>query len=834
MRRPPTWLATTAIPSRLPTRLATTAMPRRLPTRLAKTAIPAIPATLPTGLAVLAVVAQAACGRIESAESGGGAAMMRNLLRADAVEIVVRPGPLENACWKAAERIARERRVECHVIAPAQRGDPRAVRIVVAGPESELGLSILHRMGLAPVAAEGGASFTWRESTFAEPSDAVLAVLEDPDRPGLPLTLLYGNEEAELEPFLGAGGGLGGLEPGWKPSLRIYRKLEPTLEAQLSVDGWIDESRLTSRTILRTQATRGYKRISERNDPNAVWASPRLPREAIDRYLESVSGARALARSWTGGSGDVGPVRLFLHDCPEALDACVGGATLSDWNPRTRTIHALLAPDIPDDAGLTAARILAESLLGPPSAAWIADGAATFAARRHYGRDLDEWIAWLHAGGLAPGVGALVDPQATEAISPHLVLPLRAALFRFLLEGRGEAFVHSLWAGQSELLIDPELEVSFDRWLGEATSPRRAEIDARHAARRGDLLRAPFLAAVGIAESGPEPDRGFGSRQFEASLSQAGELGAGAAAFTCFAVAERDPIGLPDIGPGARARRALAPTCGDLRLFAALCQARAKGMRSLLQPRLLTAPGGPFAGTGPQNGEKGWQRFFDVYERTLVHFALLAELGSADGLSLGGGMTASTSGKTGEWGPTLEAIGWRREGWSRVVRQARGAFSGSLTWAADSGLDARELMFWDDLDLMSCDLESELDVPATSFRVQPAVQLEVEIDSGLALLEELARSHSLPLLLTQAGFRSGMPAPGGERAGRLAGIDELQAMQLNVLGQSIEKARERSTLRGVVLWRWSTDPSDRGANTCDALLRPGPARDAAAAILRGR
>ncbi|MFN0009936.1 MAG: glycoside hydrolase family 113 [Planctomycetota bacterium] len=815
----------------LPTGLATPAVTARPGTRLAK---PAPPSSLPRWLAVIALVAPAACGRIESAESGGGAAMMRHLLRAEAVEIVVRPGPLEDACWKVAERIARERRVGCRVVAPAQRGDPRAVRIVVAGPESELAISILDRMGLAPDAGEGGPSFSWRQATFADSSDAVLAVLEDPDRPGLPLTLLYGNEETELEPFLAAGEGLGGLEPGWKPSFRIYRKLEPTIEAALSFDGWIDESRLTSRAMLRIQATRGYEKISDPNDPSAVWAAPRLSREAVDRYLESVSRARALARSWAGEEGESAPVRLYLHDRPEALDACVGGAALSDWNPRTRTIHALLAPDVPDDGGLTAARIVAEDLLGPPSAAWMADGAAAFAARRHYGRDLDEWIAWLHAGGAAPGVGALVRPQATEAMSPHLVLPLRAALFRFLLEGRGEAFVRSLWTGESKLLVDPELELSFDRWLDESAAPRRSEIDARHAARRGDLLSAPFLAAVGMAEPGSEPDRGFGSRAFEESLSQARELGAGAAALTCFVVAERDPMGLPDIGPGARGRRALAATCGDLRLFAALCQARAKGMRTLLQPRLLTAPGGPLAGTGPQNGEKGWQRFFDAYSRIFMHFALLGELAGAEGLSLGGGMTASTSGKTGEWGPTLEAIGWRREGWGRVVREARGAFSGSLTWAADSLLEAQELMFWDDLDLVSCDLEPELDVLATSFRVQPAIQLEVEIDSSLALLEELARSHSLPLLLTQAGFRSGMPAPGAERAGRIAGIDELQAMQLNVLGQSIQKARQRSTLRGAVLWRWSTDPSDRGANTCDALLRPGPARDAAAAILRGR
>lgn len=788
--------------------------------------------SLQRALAVLALAGPGACSRIESAESGGGAAMMRNLLRARAVEIVVRPGPIEDACKRAAERIARERRVECRVLSPAQRGDPHAVRILVAGPDSELGAAIVRRMGLGSVAAQGRPSFRWRATTFAEPADALLAVVEDPERPGLPLTLLYGNDESELEPFLG------GLEPGWKPSLRIYRKREPRLEAPLSVTGTIDESRLVSRAFVRRQAIRGYTTSSASDDGITVEASPRLQREAIDRYLESVSRARTVTQAWAGAGGERAPIRLFLHDRPEALAACVGGATLSERNPLTREVHALLAPNVPDDAGLAAAGALAEDLLGPPSAAWIADGAATFAARRHFGRDLDEWIAWLRAGGLAPSAGALVDPQATEAISPHLVLPLRAALFRFLLEGRGEDFVRSLWVGQAELRIDPDLERSFDRWLDEATSPRRPGIDARHEVRRHELLRAPFLAAVGIEEPGPEPDRGFGSERFQESLSQARDLGAGGAAFTCYAVAERDPIGLPDLGPGlgpgARARRALAPTCGDLRLFAAVCQARTSGMRTLLQPRLLTAPGGSFAGTGPQDGETGWQRFFDGYARTIVHFALLAELAGADGISLGGGMTASTSGSSGGWRALPEEIRWRQEGWRKVVREARAAFSGSLTWAADSLVDARELSFWDDLDLIACDLEAEFDVPGTSYHTSPVMQMQVEIDSGVAALEELARAHALPLLLTQAGFRSGTPEPAAERGGRIVGSDGLQTMQMSVLGQSIEKARERAILRGVVLWRWSTDPSDLGANASDGLLRPGPAREAAAGILGGR
>ena len=784
---------------------------------------------LPGALALAAIAGAGACRRLESAEGGGGATLMRNLLRARAVEIVVRPGgPLEDACWRAAQRIEREHRVACRVVAPVQAGDPRAVRIVVAGPDSELGRAIVGRMGLNPVTEDGRSTFAWRTTRFREADDVLLAVVEDPERRGLPLTLLYANDEDELAPYLA------GIEPGWKPSLRIHSRRDARIEAPLSVGGTIDESRLVSRAIVRRTALLGHRNRPGKEAGVVVAAPPRLAAEAIDRYLDAVARARAATRAWADADGPVPEIRLVLHERAESFAAWGGGATLSAWNPATREVHALLAPDVPDDAGSAAAGALAEDLLGPPSAAWLADGAATLAAGRHYGRDLDEWIAWLREGGSIPNVGALVDARATEAISPHLVLPLRAALFRFLLEGRNEDFVRSLWRGQAELRVDPDLQRSFDRWLDDATAPRRPSIEARRESRRGALLGDAFLGAVGIEEPGSDAARGFGSERFRESLAQARELGAGGVALTCYAVAERDPPGLPDLGPGARARRALAPTCGDLRLFAALCQARAAGMRTLLQPRLLTAPGGSFAGTGPQDGEIGWQRFFDGYARILGHFALLAELAGADGLALGGGMTASTSGVTGEWRSTEQELAWRLSGWRRVIGESRAAFSGTITWTADSQIDALEHAFWGELDLVACDLEAEFDVPGTSFHAPPEAQVRVTIDSGLAVLEEIARSNGKPLLLTQAGFRAGAPEPAAEGAGRIAGLDGLQRMQIGALAGAIGEARKRGILRGVVLWRWSTDPSDRGANPADGLLRPGPARDAAKRLLQSK
>src|SRR5262249_25792619 len=123
---------------------------------------------------------------------------------------------------------------------------------------------------------------------------------------------------------------------------------------------------------------------------------------------------------------------------------------------------------------------------------------------------------------------------------------------------------------------------------------------------------------------------------------------------------------------------------------------------------------GTLAGIGPQGEEAGWQRLFDGYARYAVHVGLLAELADADGLLLGGGMVESTSLGLDSRNPSAKDAGgrisgWKREGWPKVIRAARGAFAGTISWTAGSMVEASSLPFWGDLDLVACDLEPELD-----------------------------------------------------------------------------------------------------------------------------
>lgn len=766
----------------------------------------------------LSLVVLDACSRVEPAGEGGGAALMRNLLRARSLEIVAEPGPIQEACREAAERITRRRGVECRVLGPDESGDPRAPRILVGGawlrPTSDLAASL----GVEVDARDGRTSFTYRRRAYTRRHDALVAVWEDPERPGLPLTLLLANHPLALTRLAAR------IEPGWKPWIRFYRAGELSLEGPLSVDGRILENLLVDLDAARAGALAAYVAQSDRE---GLWiaAAPELDTPRREAYLAAVARARAETFRWAGSAETPRVLRMILHARPENLAACVPGAQLSSWNHAKNEVHALVAPSIPDDGGSAAARALAEELLGHPAQAWLADGAAVYASGIWWGQDLWRWTAGLRLGGIAVAIASLVDPLAEEVNSSHAILPLRAALFRFLLESRGEGQVRGLWQGTIELTVDAELERTFQSWLDDLAAQQRPTIEARRNGRAAALLSGPFLSAVAIEEPSRSPQRGFGSERFLQSLRDVRGIGARGVVLTCFVAAERDPTAVPDPIDG---HGPLEPFETDLRIFAGLLQARASGMKTILQPHLLTAPAGTIAGTGPQGDENGWRRFFDGYGRYAVHVALLAELAEADGLVLGGGMTESTTREVGRGGSDDLVVGWKRQGWSEVIRLARGAFSGMLTWAAASTFEVQGLLFWGDLDALGCDLLPELDERALTMVPKPGPELERRITLQLAELHELARRHGKPLLLTRAGFRSGWPRPGEEPDPRDAADPGLQSFQVDVLGSVLRVAKTEHGLAGVAFARWSSDPADPGVNGRDGLLRPGPARDAVA------
>ncbi len=782
-------------------------------------------------LPILVSFSALACGRTEPAGEGGGAALMRNLLRARAMEIVLvaSEGPIAEACRHAAERIARERNVAC-TVAPAQVGNPRAPRIVVADPGGTASpvAALLARIGIT-VATGSKPSFTLLRSTFDGASDALVAVVEDPERPGLPLTLLYGNDASAVARYAER------IDAGWKPFLRIYRAGALAIEGPLWNDG---EPRAAQFRELETERARtfsAYRGSAVADPPMRVKAAREIEGARLDAYLDAVRHARKEILRWIGESrdpdADPQPIELVLHARPERMVEFCSAPGLSVHDGVQRRVHALLADGVADDAGEAAARSFAEDAIGPAAEPWIEDGAAVLASGRWWGKDLEEWIAWLRIGGLDPSVDALVDPDATRANSRHLVFPLRAALFRFVLETRGEAFALSLWKGTAKLARGTETQRAFLQWLDEIAARHHDALEKQRAERRKLAAVEPFLAAVGIEESGAGADRGYGSEVFDRSLGIARSIGANGAFLTCFLAAERDPTTITDL---ASSSETFEPIESDLRVFCGLASARRAGLRVFLQPRLLNGPAGTLAGTDPQGGERGWQRFFDAYARFAIHVGLLSELAGAEGLLLGGGMTATTSGVVDDASGSATLLAWKKDGWEKVVRAARGAFAGCLTWAADTSVEAQQLSFWKELDAVGGDLDPSLDQGIASFDPKPGTLLDTRLRKAIQALEGVAQAERKPLIVTRAGFRSGAPRPGRPALARPDADPGMQTLGFEILGRNLQEAKSSGMVHGVVLWRWSSDPDDQGSTEQDALVRAGPAREAAARIFSPR
>ena len=105
-------------------------------------------------------------------------------------------------------------------------GGGTAPRVVVGTPESEGVKALLPHLGVEPV--PGGFRFLAREFDWS--TDVLVAVVEDPQQPGLPVTLVAG-VPATLLPVAGR------LAPGYRASLMVLRGGSITLEVRLSPDG---------------------------------------------------------------------------------------------------------------------------------------------------------------------------------------------------------------------------------------------------------------------------------------------------------------------------------------------------------------------------------------------------------------------------------------------------------------------------------------------------------------------------------------------------------------------------------------------------------------------
>jgi hypothetical protein len=660
----------------------------------------------------------------------------------------------------------------------------------------------------------GADAFRWAALDLDGPTAGLVATFQDPARPGLPVTVVIANDERALALYAC---GLGGdLTPGWRPFARAFREGRVVAEGPLRLDGSVVLESLTRPT---GRGLPRLKKVETGHSQVECKAVVSLPAHRVEAYLAESVDARERVRAWAAPGTDETGLSLYIYGRPFEMVRSVGTSQFAWVHPLQSRVYTLVGPEL-DDGGAGAALAAAFELVGAPERPWLAQAVGVDAAGVWWGRPLEAWVAHLHRGGLVPPIEELCDTRAGERRSVHALGPARAALFRYLRITEGEALVRGLWGGSLELPERAPLERGFEAWLAELVDEHADQAAITHRARTFStsvLLSRPFLSGVGLASPSLEADPFERARDARQELEQALELGALAVSVESFSVAHHDlsPHG------GAGSAPWYGPLEGDVALAWTLSTARELGLRTLLKPHLIESPGSTYSGSLLRGTEEDWKDFFDDYVRFLDHFGLLAELTGCDLLCIGSGIKSAVTLELSSTRAGHEELGWKTEGWNRVLRRARSTFAGGLTYATSWPERATGFGFWDELDAVGLDVFLD---PPSSLRGQELEDwLLRNFSNVVADVVEVSKEQTRPVLLTGVGFRTDREwsAKGGR-----------QARLFEAFARRLERARkETPELHGVFLWRWSTGGA---AGEVDYVFQGQAAEAAAERILRLR
>ena len=319
----------------------------------------------------------------------------------------------------------------------------------------------------------------------------------------------------------------------------------------------------------------------------------------------------------------------------------------------------------------------------------------------------------------------------------------------------------------------------------------------RARAVRGFLLAA-LLVACGGASHGAElhgfnvivaPGHPFGGLSAARALEQAREAGANAVAVVPF-------LWQPSPTSAAIVRGTDMP---DDELRRAIRQARALGCFVIIKPHVWVPQS--WAGAVAPDTDHGWRAWFAGYASAIDPIARIAAQEHADALAVGTELVR-TSGR-GEW--------------AALIADVRAVFPGTLLYVAHNVEEAEAVPFWHLLDAVGVTLYPPLGADGDRPGRLAAMQ------AIAARLDALAARTGKSVIVGEIGLRSAKGAaamPWESAEERTSPPDP--ALQADVLGDWLA-VLDRPAVRGVLVWRWFTDPDAGGEADTDFTVQRKPA-----------
>lgn len=238
---------------------------------------------------------------------------------------------------------------------------------------------------------------------------------------------------------------------------------------------------------------------------------------------------------------------------------------------------------------------------------------------------------------------------------------------------------------------------------------------------------------------------------------------------------------------------------GDEELRQAIRDVRNLGLISIVKPHVWVD--GSWAGAVAAGSEESWRTWFSRYTKEIVHMARIAAEERADIFCIGTELVKSID----------------RPEWRDLIKAVRAAFTGEIIYAAHNVEEAEAVPFWDRLDAISATLYPSLG--ADSDRVYRLAVMH----ATAARLDALAARTGKRVIVGEIGIRSaqGAAAKPWESAEEREAAADL-ALQAEVLADWLQ-VLARPSIRGVLVWRWFTDPHAGGPADTDFTVQGKPA-----------
>jgi hypothetical protein len=683
--------------------------------------------------------------------------------------------------------------------------DEQLPRIVLATPArlqepgGEEIAALLEKVGLTWT--KSGFRFYGRLWNMAE--DGFAATFEDPERPGLPLTIWYANSEGSLALYLA------GMEPAWTPGFAAFRVGEVELSGSLMTDGTLATAGLTDRRVAWAKRTKNDTKVARgRFD---IRIPKEFPAPLAHTYLEACRAAQERTSVWTDTTDvEVERIALTIHSHVEDLLGLVGTADLSLVNPVLGRVHVLLAEGLPQDGGAAVAEATARQLMGSPAATWMGEAAGVHGASAWWGRPLDLWVGHLAGGARRPSLDLVCQESGTGTfLSPHMRGPLRGFWFGHLIETRGSDFVRALWSGDASFgeSESAELEAEFQAALEALAVRVQSKLKEERALRERNIAATTWRAGAALVP-GPK-GAGYGSRSCAASLAELAEVGANSFSLRVYAYQTEDG----PLSPGGFHDTGILSSAGDLELASAAAAGHALGLSHMLQPFLLATPWGNVTASQSLNSGERIEQFFAGLTPYTEHYALLAELIGSDIFTAGTGLSNTSQPPSGE--PTAAAVlmgDLKEAGWRDQIHGAQQLFHGLVTYVASSSSEGDRIQFREALDVVGIELFHSLDPSGDGRQAPVPKQLVARLSSQLDKCLASAARAGKKLLVAGVGYAS---TDGAWRAPHLARGEtsaESQEMLYHALMVAVRTRQEESgnAIAGLYLWNWSSFPSAGG------------------------